>query len=53
MASATDFLTKADEIGIDEINEQCGANLSPIIEGVGLIKDNIGVLLGALRSVNY
>ena len=45
----TKFLDKTDEIGIDEINAQCGADVSSIIEGVGQIKDNLGILLGALR----
>jgi len=45
----TKFLDKTDEIGIDEINTQCGADVSSIIEGVGQIKDNLGILLGALR----
>ena len=34
---------------LDEINAQCGADVSSIIEGVGQIKDNLGILLGALR----
>jgi len=50
IASANEFLTQADQIGIDEINEQCGASVRPIIEGIGLIKDNLGILLSALRS---
>mmetsp|Transcript_8507 Transcript_8507/g.19048 ORF Transcript_8507/g.19048 Transcript_8507/m.19048 type:complete len:728 (+) Transcript_8507:256-2439(+) len=48
--SANKFLTKTDEIGIGDINDRCGADVSPIIEGIGLIKDNLGILLGALRS---
>ncbi|KAL7543401.1 hypothetical protein ACHAXR_012818 [Thalassiosira sp. AJA248-18] len=52
IGSANKFLVQADEIGIDEISEQCGADVSPIIEGIGLIKDNLGILLGALRQVN-
>mmetsp|Transcript_35885 Transcript_35885/g.86614 ORF Transcript_35885/g.86614 Transcript_35885/m.86614 type:complete len:732 (+) Transcript_35885:159-2354(+) len=50
IGSANDFLTKVDEIGIDEISHQCGENVSPIAEGVGLIMSNLGILLGALRS---
>jgi len=50
IASANEFLTQADQIGMDEINEQCGASARPIIEGIGLIKDNLGILLSALRS---
>jgi len=50
IGSANEFLMQADKIGIEEINEQCGANVKSIIEGVGLIKDNLGILLNALRS---
>lgn len=52
IGSATQFLEKADEIGIDDLSSQCGADVSPIIEGIGLIKDNLGILLGALRYVH-
>jgi hypothetical protein len=38
-------------VGIDKINDQCGADVSPIIEGVGIINDSLGVLLDALRCV--
>ena len=51
IGSANDFLTQTDEIGIDEINAKCGADVRPIIEGIGLIKDNLGILLSALRYV--
>lgn len=51
IGSANDFLTQTDEIGIDEINAKCGADVRPIIEGIGLIKDNLGILLSALRSM--
>lgn len=47
---ADKFLVKANEIGIDELNDQCGAAVSPIIEGIGIIKENLGILLDALRS---
>lgn len=36
---------------MDEISSQCGADVSPIIEGIGVIKDNLGILLGALRYI--
>ncbi|EED90823.1 predicted protein [Thalassiosira pseudonana CCMP1335] len=50
IGSAETFLTQSDEIGIDVISNQCGALVTPIIEGVGLVKDNLGILLGAFRS---
>ena len=37
---------------MDEINEMCGADVTPFIEGVALINDNLGILLGALRYVH-
>jgi hypothetical protein len=46
IGSAETFLTQSDEIGIDVISNQCGALVTPIIEGVGLVKDNLGILLG-------
>lgn len=49
---ANDFLKQADEIGPDKINEQCGADASHIIEIIGLIKDNLGILLDSLRYVH-
>jgi hypothetical protein len=48
--SADKFLVKANQIGIDELNDQCGADVTPIIEGIGIINDNLGLLLDALRS---
>lgn len=39
---------------MDEISEQCGASVRPIVEGVGLVKDNLGILLsGEWRSFHY
>ena len=49
---ADQFLTKANEVGIDEINEFCGADVTPFIERIGLIKVSLELLLGALRYVN-
>ena len=40
------------EISIDEINDQCGADVTPFIERIGLINDNLGILLDALRCVS-
>ena len=37
------------EVGIDKINNSCGMDASPVIEGIGLINDNLELLLGALR----
>eukprot|EP00804_Cyclotella_cryptica_P005769 CCRYP_000093-RB/>CCRYP_000093-RB protein AED:0.06 eAED:0.06 QI:617/1/1/1/1/0.85/7/102/667 len=50
ISSAQTFLSHVDEVGIDKISSQCGASVSPIIEGIGLVKDNLGILLSALRS---
>lgn len=44
------FLVKVDEIGIDELSNQCGSDVTPIIEGIGIINNNLGILLDALRS---
>ena len=52
IGSANEFLTQADDVGIDEITAQCGADVRPVIEGVGLVKDNLGLLLSALRSAS-
>ncbi|KAL7553333.1 hypothetical protein ACHAWF_018175 [Thalassiosira exigua] len=51
IGSANEFLVQVHEIGVEEINEQCGADVSHIVEGIGLIKDNLGILLSALRSI--
>lgn len=48
--STDKLLVKANQIGIDELNNQCGSDISPIIEGIGIINDNLGLLLDALRS---
>jgi hypothetical protein len=49
---ADQFLTKADKVGIDEINNFCGADVTHFIEHIGLIKVSSELLLGALRCVN-
>lgn len=33
------------EVGTDEISDQCGASVRPVVEGIGLVKDNLGILL--------
>jgi len=38
-------------IGIDNINRLCGGDMSPIVEGMELINDNLGALQDALRQV--
>lgn len=45
VSSAQTFLAQADVIGMDELSSQCGASVRPIIEGIGLVKDNLGILL--------
>ena len=46
IGSAHKFLAQSEEIGVAEITDQCGANAMPMIEGIGLVKDNLGILLG-------
>lgn len=48
--SASDFQAYVEDVGIDEINRMCGGSARRIIEGIGLVKDNLGILLSALRS---
>eukprot|EP00956_Cyclotella_meneghiniana_P006393 scaffold8377_cov75-Cyclotella_meneghiniana.AAC.2 len=45
ISSAQSFLAHIDEIGTEEISERCGASVRPIVEGIGLVKDNLGILL--------
>jgi hypothetical protein len=45
MSSAQTFLVKVEEIGIDAISSKCGAPVRPIVEDIGLVKDNLGILL--------
>ena len=49
ISSATAFLNQAADIGVDEITRQCGSEVTPIIDGISLVEDNLGMLLGALR----
>ena len=46
------FLVKANGVCIDEINNSCEMDASSVIEGIGLINDNLELLLAALRYVN-
>jgi hypothetical protein len=45
ISSAQTFLAHVEEVGMDEISDQCGAPVRPIVEGIGLVKDNLGILL--------
>ena len=45
------FLAKVDAIGAQEFSDRCGADVSSQIEGIAVIKDNLGILLDALRCV--
>ena len=45
------FLNKVDEFGVDELTRSCGADVTPIVEGIGIIHDNLELLLDALRYV--
>lgn len=47
--SANMFIGKIDAIGVQTFIDQCGADVSSHIEGIGVIKDNLGILLDALR----
>ncbi len=49
IGSASYFLAKMKEVGMDEISNSCGRDVSPVIEGIGLINANLELLLGALR----
>ena len=40
------------ELSVDKINDQCGADVTPIVERIGIINDNLGILLDALRCVS-
>lgn len=50
IASASDFIDRFNEVGMEEMTEQCGANVRPLVEVVSVLRDNLGILLGALRS---
>ena len=45
------FIAKIDAIGVENFLDQCGADVSSHIEGIEVIKDNLGILLDALRYV--
>ena len=47
--SASMLIAKIDGIGAQTFIDQCGADVSSHIEGIGVIKDNLGILLDALR----
>lgn len=53
ITSAQLFLTQVEEIGMDEISDQCGASVRPIVEGIGLVKDNLGILLSGERILVF
>jgi len=50
ITSASSFLERFNEIGMEEMNEKCGANVRPLVEVISILRDNLGILLGALRS---
>lgn len=45
IASASNFLDRFNEIGMEEMNEKCGANVRPLVEVVSVLRDNLGILL--------
>jgi hypothetical protein len=49
VGAAKYFLDKVDEVGADELTRSCGADVTPIVEGIGIIHDNLQLLLDALR----
>ena len=51
VGAAKYFLDKVDEFGVDELTRSCGADVTPIVEGIGIIHDNLELLLDALRYV--
>jgi hypothetical protein len=51
VGAAKYFLDKVDEFGVDELTRSCGADVNPIVEGIGIIHDNLQLLLDALRYV--
>lgn len=61
IASASTFLDRFNEIGMEEMNETCGANVRPLVEVVSILRDNLGILLGGelvnseflLYSISY
>lgn len=51
VGAAKYFIDKVDEFGVDELTRSCGADVTPIVEGIGIIHDNLELLLDALRYV--
>ncbi len=49
IGSASYFIVKMKEVGIEKISNSCGMDASPVFEGIGIINDNLELLLGALR----
>ena len=43
------FIIKMKEVGIEKISNSCGMDASSVFEVIGLINDNLELLLGALR----
>ena len=46
ITSASSFLERFNEIGMEEMNEKCGANVRPLVEVISILRDNLGILLG-------
>ena len=46
ISSASSFLGRFNEIGMEEMNDKCGANVRPLVEVVSVLRDNLGILLG-------
>lgn len=51
VGAAKYFLDKVDEFGVDELTRSCGADVTPIVEGIGILHNNLELLLDALRYV--
>jgi hypothetical protein len=47
--SASFFLANVKEVGIVDMNDACGAERTPLIEGITLINNNLELLSNALR----
>lgn len=46
ITSASSFLERFNEIGMEEMNDKCGANVRPLVEVISVLRDNLGILLG-------
>jgi len=44
IASASKFLDQSNEIGTEEMNKICGANVRPLVEVISVLRDNLGIL---------